>query len=53
MIQRSRAVSPELKADFNQTGRVPREFFALSQSDEEAIFARVEDYLDQHLAGGH
>lgn len=49
MIQRSREVSPEAKAAFNTEGRVPREFFALSDADEVAIDAVVEAYFDKAL----
>lgn len=49
LIQRSRSIGAEAKAVFNQDGRVPREFFALSAADEAAIDATFEAHFDKAL----
>lgn len=51
LIQRSRNVSPSDKAEFTTaTGRVLRQFFGLSASDEDAIVQRVTQFLDEAAA---
>jgi len=49
MIQRSRAIPPSDKAGFAMEGRVKREFFGLTEADEEAIVQRIEAGLDEAL----
>jgi len=48
LIQRSRNVLPSQKAEFNtETGKVLRQFFGLSPSDEDAIVQRMQRFLDE------
>jgi len=53
LTQRSRGVSPALKAAFQMAGagqsRVVRQFFGLSADDKQAIFQRVRDGIRNGL----
>ena len=54
MIQRSRRVSPELKATYHHvTGagksHVRRPFFDLNAEDEAVMLKKVQDYLDRAI----
>ena len=54
MLQRSRAIPPSEKASYALgEGRVDRDFFGLSPSDEDAIYERVALVLDAQLESGH
>jgi hypothetical protein len=53
-IQRSRAVSPQVKARIHEVegaGRrkVRREFFGLNGDDERALWARLDQDIDREL----
>jgi hypothetical protein len=57
LIQRSRSVSPQVKAMYHNVigagrSRVKREFFDLGSEDAEAITALLETRMDENLSRG-
>ena len=54
MIQRSRRISPAEKAAYHQEAgagrsRVKRKFLGLTEADEDAILARIEQHLTDEV----